>query len=54
MGSPKFPLLTPHNYATWKIRAWSKMMEKGLIDYIDGTMVTPFYPNKINEWNHNN
>lgn len=54
MGSPRFPLLTPYNYATWKIRAWSKMMEKDLIDYVDGTMVSPCGPNKLNEWNHNN
>ena len=28
-------------------------MEKGLIDYIDGTMVAPSNPDKLNEWNHN-
>ena len=41
MGSPRFPLLTPHNYVTWTIRAWSKM-------------VAPFDPHKLNEYNHNN
>ena len=30
------------------------MMEKGLIDYVDGTMVAPFDPDKLSEWNHNN
>lgn len=54
MGSTRFPLLTPHNYATWKIRTWSKMMEKSLIEYVDGTMVASSDPDKINEWNHNN
>ena len=44
MGSLKFPLLTPHNYATWKIDAWSKLMEKGLTHYIDGTIVAPIDP----------
>jgi hypothetical protein len=44
MGSPKFPLLTPHNYASWKIDAWSKLMEKGLTHYIDGTIVAPSDP----------
>ena len=54
MGSPRFSLLTSHNYATWKIRAWSKMMEKGLIDYVDGTTVAPSDHDKLNELNHNN
>lgn len=44
MGSSKFPLLTPHNYATWKIDAWSKLMEKGLTHYIHGTIVAPADP----------
>lgn len=44
MGSSNFPLLTPHNYATWKIDAWSKLMEKGLTHYIDGTIVAPADP----------
>lgn len=44
MGSLNFPLLTPHNYASWKIYAWSKLMEKGLTHYIDGIIVAPSNP----------
>lgn len=38
MGSPKIPLLTPYNYATWKVNAWSKLMEKDLNNYVDDTI----------------
>lgn len=54
MGSPKFPLLTPHNYASWKIKAWSKLMEKGLIHYVNETIIAPpdpkVDPNAQIEW----
>ena len=29
-------------------------MKKGLIDYVDGTMVAPSDHGKLNEWNHKN
>ncbi|GLJ23276.1 hypothetical protein SUGI_0440340 [Cryptomeria japonica] len=44
MSPHKFPPLTPHNYASWKIKVWSKLMEKGLTHYIDGTIATPLDP----------
>lgn len=41
MGSPKTPLLTLHNYTTWKDIVWSRLMEKNLNLYVDGTIVKP-------------
>ena len=41
MGSPKTPLLTSHNYTTWKDIVWSRLMEKDLNLYVDSTIVKP-------------
>ena len=36
-GSPKGPLLTSYNYSTWKDIVWSRLIEKGLSLYVDGS-----------------
>ena len=41
MCSPKAPLLTSHNYTTWKDIVWGRLMEKGLNLYVDGTITKP-------------
>ena len=41
MGSPKGPLLTSRNYSTWKDIVWSRLIEKGLSLYVDGSSAKP-------------
>ena len=50
MGSPKTPLLTSHNYTTWKDIVWSRLMENGLNLYVDGTITKPIDATALIDW----
>lgn len=50
MGSPKCPLLTLHNSSTWKDIVWSRLMEKGLNLYVDGTILKPTDAKELIDW----
>ena len=46
----KFPPLTSCNYSTWKDIAWSRLMQKGLSLYVDGTITKPTDAKELIDW----
>ena len=50
MGSLKCPLLTSHNYFTWKDIVWSRLMTKILNLYVDGTIPKPTDAKELIHW----
>ncbi len=41
MGNIKVTKLTPHNYATWSVKKWCKLMNEEVSQYVDGSLPKP-------------